>query len=132
MRSGLRPETKQVAPIFVSAANEAPRLGWQRSLRSALSRAGYRIADSREQSALALDVSWGGDQRQTLAVGSSTVQTAIVSLSLVAGWTYRDEPFLRSTVQGEGRSFSGDNVIEKGISAAVEKLVEAMNSAISE
>jgi hypothetical protein len=66
-----------------------------------------------------------------MTVGSSTVQTATVSLSLVGGWTYRDEPFLRSTVQGEGRSFSPTNVVEKGIDAAVAKLVAVMNSATS-
>jgi hypothetical protein len=132
MHDGLNAETREVATLFVTPGDDSPetRLAAD-ALRSALSREGYRIVDMREQSALLLELFWGGDQRQTMAVGSSTVQTATVSLSLVGGWTYRDEPFLRSTVQGEGRSFSPSNVVEKGIDDAVAKLVEVLNSATS-
>ena len=129
MRTGLTSSTRDAAPIFVAPAGSEPRAALAVSkLRTALVREGYRVVDSREESALTLELSWGGEDRRNLSIGSSQVETAVVTLSLVGGWTYRDEAFLRETVQGEGRAFSAAEVTEKAIDDAVTLLVAALNA----
>ena len=129
MRTGLTSSTRDAAPIFVAPAGSEPRAALAVSkLRTVLVREGYRVVDSREESALTLELSWGGEDRRNLSIGSSQVETAVVTLSLVGGWTYRDEAFLRETVQGEGRAFSAAEVTEKAIDDAVTLLVAALNA----
>lgn len=129
MHTGLKSSTRDAAPVFVAPAGSEPRAALAVSkLRTVLVREGYRVVDSREESALTLELSWGGEDRRHLSIGSSQVETSVVTLSLVGGWTYRDEAFLRETVQGEGRAFSAAEVTEKAIDNAVTRLVAALNA----
>ena len=129
MHTGLNSSTRDSAPVFVAAAGAEPRASLAVSkLRTVLVGEGYRVVDSREESALTLELSWGGEDRRNLSIGSSQVETSVVTLSVVGGWTYRDEAFLRETVQGQGRAFSAAEVTEKAIDDAVSRLVTALNA----
>ena len=129
MHTGLNSSTRDSAPVFVASAGAEPRTALALSrMRTVLVGEGYRVVDSREESALTLELSWGGEDRRTLSIGSSEVETSVVTLSLVGGWTHGDEAFLRETVQGQGRAFSAGEVTEKAIDDAISRLVKALNA----
>ena len=129
MHTGLDSSTRDSVPVFVAAAGTEPRAALAAGkLRTMLVGEGYRVVDSREESALTLELSWGGEDRRNMSIGSSQVETSVVTLSLVGGWTYRDMAFLRETAQGRGRAFSATEVTEKAIDDAVSLLVAALNA----
>ncbi|MEM1385452.1 MAG: hypothetical protein AAGG06_17655 [Pseudomonadota bacterium] len=133
MRTGLTSSARDTAPVFIAPVGTAPQAKLAASqLRAALSGEGYRIVDSREASALTLEIGWEGEDRRQISIGSRRVDTTVVTLSMTGGWTYRDEPFLRTTVQGEGRAFVASQVTGKGIEAAIKSLVAEMNAELAE
>lgn len=132
MEQGLDPATRSVAPVYVVPLDDtAGALLAADRLRTALVQAGYRVVDRREASALTFELGFLGETRQPLTVGSTRVETSVVTLSLAAAWTYGEDPFLRETVQGEGRSFSTATVTEDAIDNGVEELIEALEAEVA-
>ena len=130
MTTGLSPDSRAVAPIYVAAiGSDAAGRTAADALRELLIARGYQVVDLRDDAALTIELTWGGEQQQQLKIGSSEVETSVATVSMVATWTHRDEVVLRDTVRGEGRGFAGNDVSGQAIEDAASRLADTLDSA---
>lgn len=125
--TGLTATNRGAVPIHVAGDSPAPAL---ELLRSRLQAGGYKVVDTREEAAMAVDLSMSSPQAGTFQQGSVLLQTVKTSFDIDVRWMFDDKPFVSGASRGGGASRSREEALEKAISQGVEAAFEVFDAQV--